>query len=53
LKRSGAAHIKAVSINADASELVYRQLYFSIRDAMQFVSVLMMTISLVSGSVKV
>ncbi len=33
LKRSVAAHLRAISIDADALEPLYRQLYFAIRDA--------------------
>jgi len=33
LKRSVAAHLEAISIDVDASEPLYRQLYFAIRDA--------------------
>ena len=33
MKRSVAAHLEAISIDADASEPLYRQLYFAIRDA--------------------
>ena len=32
LKRSVAAHLRAISIDADALEPLYRQLYFAIRD---------------------
>jgi hypothetical protein len=29
LKRSAAAHLESISIDVDASELLYRQLYFA------------------------